>query len=76
MNLLHRIILPNVFKLSKDLGSISASILSAPMKTTVSDMWQMVWETGCNKIVMFAEMDDEGKVPMQFIPCSILYFCY
>ena len=34
----------------------------APMKNTIDDMWQMVWETGINKIVMFAEIDETGKV--------------
>ena len=32
------------------------------MKSTTNDMWQMVWETECNKIVMFAEKDVDEKV--------------
>ena len=38
--------------------------VAAPMQNTIADMWQMVWETNSNRIVMFAEIDKAGKVTM------------
>ena len=43
------------------------------MKSTINDMWQMVWETGSNRIVMFAEKDKEGKVKITYAIHAMFY---
>ena len=33
-----------------------------PKKSTVIDMWTMVWQTGANRIVMVTKLCEGGKV--------------
>ena len=37
-------------------------VLTGPVQTTVEDFWQMIWQEDGGKIVMLANLIEEGKV--------------
>ena len=36
--------------------------LTGPKESTVEDMWQMVWQTNANRIVMVTKLTEDGMV--------------
>lgn len=42
--------------------SIKTTRVSGPFDTTVADFWRMVWQEASNRIVMVANLEENGKV--------------
>ena len=37
-------------------------LCSGPKEITVGDFWRMIWQEGANRIVMVANVEENGKV--------------
>ena len=40
--------------------------LLGPMTNTVDELWKMVWQYDCGKIVMLTNIVEDGKVKLSF----------